>query len=98
MHATILLHSGIAGHSGRFAARRTELEQLMAGVSGLTCFRLIATPEGVAALVVGRDRAACDECVGRARRWMDATLPDLAARTPLEVSGEVIAGATGPER
>jgi len=96
MHATILLHAGMSGHAGRFAVHRPELEQLMQGLPGLVSYHLIETAEGVAALVVGRDRAACEECVRRAGRWMDAHLPDLATRKPLVVSGAVIAEATSP--
>lgn len=96
MHATILLHAGMAGHGGRFAVHRPELEKLMQGLPGLVSYHLIETAEGVAALVVGRDRAACEECVRRAGRWMDAHLPDLATRKPFVVSGAVIAETVGP--
>lgn len=91
MHAMILLHAGMAGHAGRFAVHRSELEKLMEGVPGLVSYHLIETAEGVTALVVGQHRAACEECVRRARSWMDAHLPDLATRAPLVVSGQVIA-------
>jgi len=96
MYATILLHAGMAGHAGRFAVHQPELEGLLIDLPGLLSFHLIETSEGVAALIVGRDRAACDECLRRGGRWMDAHLPDLATRAPLVVSGAVIAATVSP--
>src|SRR5262249_4802623 len=92
MYATILLHAGMAGHAGRFAAHQPELEGLLMDLPGLLSFHLIETSEGVAALIVGRDRAACDECLRRGGRWMDAPRPDLAAGAPVVVSGAMSEG------
>lgn len=91
MHATIGLYSGMAGQAGRFAVHRAELEQLMSSVPGLVSYRLLETAEGVAVMVVCRDRAGCEECTRRIVRWLNARLPDLAGRQPLTVSGQVIA-------
>ena len=91
MHATIGLYSGMAGQAGRFAVLRAEIEKLMSTVPGLVSFHLIETPEGVATMVVCRDRAGCEEYTRRTARWMEGRLPDLAGRNPLTVIGEVIA-------
>ena len=95
MHATIGLYSGMAGQAGRFAVHRADLEKLMSTVPGLVSYQLLETLEGVAAVVICRDRAGCEECARRAAQWMDTYLPDLARRTPLMVSGDVIATAGG---
>lgn len=93
MHVMIRLLPGMPGQAGRFAVHRSELEQLMASVPGLVSYHLIETDEGVAAVVVSRDRAGCEECEARGARWMDARLPDLAGRGALVVWGDVIAAA-----
>jgi len=91
MHTTIGLYSGMAGQAGRFAVHRDELEKLMSSVPGLVSYRLLETAEGVAAVVVCRERAGCEECAHRLVRWLNSRLPDLAGRQPLTVSGHVIA-------
>jgi hypothetical protein len=93
MHAMIHVYPRMAGQAGRFAVHRAELERMMRDVPGLVSYHLLETAEGVAAMVVCRDRAGCDACAERAARWMDQRLPDLAGREPLVVSGEVIAEA-----
>ena len=91
MHTRISLYTGISGHSGRFAARRTELEALMRSVPGLVSYQLLETAEGVAAVAVCHDRAGCEECTRRTQRWVDTNLTDVAGRSPLVVGGDVIA-------
>jgi len=91
MYATIRLYPGMAGQSGRFAAHRVELENLMQSVSGILSFHLIETPEGVAIVTVCHDRACSDEAASHLLRWTDDRVPDLVHREPLVVGGEVIA-------
>lgn len=93
MIATITFYNNMAGQAGRFAARRTELERLLGPIPGLVSFHLLETRDGVAVILLGRDRAACDACGLALERWIDGHLPDLAGRPPFVVDGAVIAEA-----
>lgn len=93
MHAMIRICPGMAGQAGRLAAHRVELEKLMETVPGLMNFLLLETAEGVATVMVCRDRAGCEEAAHRLVRWTDDKVPDLAGREALVVGGDVIAEA-----
>lgn len=91
----IRLYAGFAGQAGRIAAVHRELEALVQSVAGLRRFRVLETPEGLAILTEGENRAACDECARRAEQWMAVRMPGFAGYRPLTASGDVIAEVQG---
>ena len=91
----IRLYAGFTGQAGRIAAVHTELEAAVKSVAGLRRFRVLETPEGLAILTEGENRAACEECARRAEQWMAERMPSLAGYRPLTASGDVIADVQG---
>ena len=91
----IRMYPGFAGQAGRLSAIRQDLENLIRPIAGLRRFRLLETSEGLAMVTEGEDRAACEECVSRAERWMAERLPGLSDHRPLTAVGDVIADVRG---
>ena len=96
MLVEIRMYAGFAGQAGRLAAVRHELETLVLGTPGLRRFRLLETAEGMATVTEGENRAACDECIRRAERWMIEKMPVLAGYGPLAARGPAIAEVGEP--
>ena len=87
----IRIYAGFAGQAGRLAAVRQELEKLVRGTPGLRRFQLLETGEGLATVTEAETKPACEECSGRAERWMVERMPALAGYAPLIAAGAAIA-------
>src|SRR5262245_47684108 len=96
MTTEIRMYAGFAGQAGRLAAVRQDLEALLRSLPGLHRFQLLETTEGLAVILECEERAACEQCVRRAERWMQERMPALAGYHPLAVTGEVIAEVSVP--
>jgi dihydrodipicolinate reductase len=67
-------------------------------VVGLHRVLLLETAEGLAIVTEAESRAACEECVRRAERWMEERIPAMVEYRPLTAVGEVISRVEGMSR
>ena len=92
MHAVIRNYSG-SGASELFEMleqRKSEVEEIIRGVSGFEAYLLIRTDGGGVTVTVCQDKAGTDESLQVARDWIQKNAANLAASPPDVSEGEVV--------
>jgi hypothetical protein len=95
MHTMLRIYTGMPGAGPRFAAKKTELEKAMRGVSGFAGYRLLSTPDGIASVTICETEAGCQESARVAAAWIKENLPDLSPKPPQIVTGESLVSFGG---
>ena len=92
MHAVVRNYSG-AGASALFdllEQRKTEVEDLIRGVSGLVSYTLIRTDGGGVTVTVCQDKAGTDESLQLARNWIQENASGLGVSPPAVSEGAAL--------
>ena len=92
MHAVVRNYSG-AGASALFdllEQRKTEVEDLIRGVSGLVSYTLIRTDGGGVTVTVCQDKAGNDESLQLARSWIQENASGLGVSPPTVSEGAAL--------
>jgi hypothetical protein len=92
MHATARYYTG-PGAKELFdvlTERKSEVEKLIGGVSGLVSYTLTRLDEGGFSLTVCNDKAGCDESTRIAGEWVRENAGHLNPPTAMVSEGEVI--------
>jgi hypothetical protein len=88
MFTTLRIYSGMPGVAPRFLAKKDEIEKVMRGVPGFAGYRLVATPDGIAAVTICETQEGCEASAKAASAWIQQNMPDLAPKAPQIISGE----------
>ncbi len=92
MHAVVRNYSG-PGSNELFELleqRKSEVEDVIRGVSGFVAYLLIRTDDGGVTVTVCQDKAGTDESLQVARDWIQQNAADIGASPPAVSEGSVV--------
>jgi hypothetical protein len=92
MHAVVRNYSG-SGSNELFELleqRKSEVEDVIRGVSGFVAYLLIRTDDGGVTVTVCQDKAGTDESLQVARDWIQQNAADIGASPPAVSEGSVV--------
>ncbi len=92
MHAVVRNYSG-SGSNELFELleqRKSEVEDIIRGVSGFVAYLLIRTDDGGVTVTVCQDKAGTDESLQVARDWIQQNAADLGTSPPAVSEGSVV--------
>lgn len=90
MHAVIRHYKQASQLFDELARRRSDVEQIIGGVSGFRAYYLLRSSDGGATVTVCDDKAGADESIRLAADWIRQNVPAAAASPPEVTEGEVL--------
>ena len=92
MHAVVRSYSGSGARDlfGSLEQRKSEVEDLIRGVTGFQAYTLIRTDDGGVTVTVCADKAGTDQSLQLARDWIRENASDLQVDPPDVSEGTVV--------
>jgi hypothetical protein len=90
MYGVVRRYTNAAELFDELVRRRNEAEEVLRSVPGFSGYYLIRSGDGGASLTLCESQEGTAESTRRTADWVRKNLPDLAARPPEVIEGEVI--------
>ncbi len=92
MHAIVRTYAGPGARDlfGLLERRKSEVEGVLKGVSGLVSYTMARTQEGGITVTVCQDKAGTEQSSKLAREWIQKNAADISSGIPAISEGAVI--------
>ena len=89
MYSVIRNYTGTPGLADDLNKNSKAIENEISSVPGFVAYYLLKTSEGACSITVCDERRGCEDSTTRAANWLTKNMPNLKAKTPTVISGEV---------
>lgn len=90
MYSSVRRYTANPGLADKFKARGDEIKKVIQGISGVTAYYLIKTPDGAIAVTICDDKRSAEKSNEVAADWIRKNMATVVSEPPTIHQGEVL--------